>query len=341
MENLTYYLAPLAGYTDLPYRTACRECGCRHAYTALIDAGALVHGNPENEHILERGSDEGWLGVQLLGSIPKDVERSAEILNEMHYDAFDFNMGCPMQKILRRNAGAALLQPENHELAFSLVSIIRRHVSGKPFTVKTRILDFDDPEPTIAFCRRLVSLGVEGITLHGRLAKRIYAGPVAWRVIRAVREALPVPVTANGGIYNLQDARLMAEYTGCDRLMIARGSLGNPWIFRELETGGPADPSHEELCDVMQRHVLGMIRTYGERSACLMARKIIIAYIKGRGYRKSFRTQAEAIASLEMFLGFMEVLRAEGPVSPVSQLDKRRDNGILPPLLDGDETKDS
>ena len=330
----TYVLAPLAGYTDLPYRMACRECGCQYAYTALIDAGALVHGNPENEHILRRGDSEPWLGVQLLGSIPADVAQAAEMLNQMRYDAFDFNMGCPMQKILRRNAGAALLRPENHELAFALVSLIRERVTGKPFTVKLRILDFDDPAPTVEFCRRLVELGVEGITIHGRLAKNIYAGPVAWKIIRAVREAVDVPVTANGGVYNLRDARLLAEYTGCRRIMIARGSLGNPWIFRELATGAPADPNHEELCDVMKRHVLGMIEEYGEKPACLMARKIIIAYIKGRGYRKTFRVQAEGISSLEMFLDFMGQFASEGPVSAVCQLDKQRDNGILPTAFD-------
>ena len=116
--------------------------------------------------------------------------------------------------------------------------------------------------------------------------------------------------------------------------MIARGSLGNPWIFRELATGAPADPNHEELCDVMKRHVLGMIEEYGEKPACLMARKIIIAYIKGRGYRKTFRVQAEGISSLEMFLDFMGQFASEGPVSAVCQLDKQRDNGILPTAFD-------
>ena len=330
---ITYLLAPLAGYTDLPYRMACRECGCRYAYTALIDAGALVHGNSENEHILRRGTSEKWLGVQLLGSIPADVAHAAEMLNDMPYDAFDFNMGCPMQKILRRNAGAALLRPDNHELAFALIKLIRERVTGKPFTVKLRILDFDNPVPTVEFCKHLVDLGVEGITIHGRLAKNIYAGPVAWKVIRAVREALPVPVTANGGVYNVRDARLLAEATGCNRIMVARGSLGNPWVFRELNNECAADPSHEELCDVMRRHVLGMIEEYGELPACLMARKIIIAYIKGRGYRKSYRVQAEGIGSMEMFLDFMATFEADRPVSVVSQLDKQRDNGILPPTF--------
>ncbi len=310
----TYYLAPLAGYTDLPYRRACRSQGAHFMFTALIDAGALVHGNPENEHILERGEEEDWLGVQLLGSIPSDVAHSAEMLNEMNYDVIDFNMGCPMAKVLKRPAGAALLYPVNHALAFQCVSIIRERVKGKPFTVKMRILDENDPEPTVTFCKRLVELGVEGITIHGRLASRIYSGPVATEVIRAVRESVSVPVTANGGIFSIEDANALAEATGCDRLMVARGSLGNPWIFRELNSGVPYRPGHLELCEVLQRHIVGMIDMYGERTGLLLARKITVAYLRGRGYSKKFRVKAGFLSTREEFDTFMQELRVEGPV---------------------------
>jgi tRNA-dihydrouridine synthase B len=310
----TYYLAPLAGYTDLPYRRACRSQGAHYMFTALIDAGALVHGNPENEHILERGEEEDWLGVQLLGSIPNDVAKSTEMLNDMNYDAFDFNMGCPMAKVLKRPAGAALLYPVNHALAFQCVSIIRERVKDKPFTVKIRILDENDPEPTVTFCKRLVDLGVEGITIHGRLASKIYSGPVATEVIRAVRESVSVPVTANGGIFSIDDANALADATGCNRLMFARGSLGNPWIFRELISGAPYRPAHLELCEVMQRHIVGMMEMYGERTGLLLARKIIVAYLRGRGYSKYFRIKAGLLSTRDEFDTFMQELRVKGPV---------------------------
>ena len=303
----------MAGYTDLPFRNACRSQGAHYMFTALIDSGALVHGNKENENILRRGKNEPWLGVQLLGSIEGDLAKSAEILDDMDFEVVDFNMGCPMQKVTKRPAGAALVFPENHSLAFHCVETIRARIH-KPFTVKLRILDFDDPAPTVGFCRRLEELGVDGITIHGRLTKSIYSGPVATAVIAAVRESLSIPVTANGGIFSLEDADSLAAETGCDRLMVARGAIGNPWIFGELLGKPNAKPSHEELCDVMQEHIEAMAECYGERTGLILARKICTAYLHGRGYRKEYRVRGSQIAQLSEFQELMRDLRAEGPV---------------------------
>ncbi len=314
MEGRIYYLAPLAGYTDVPYRLACRKMGCKYAYPALIDSGALVHGNPDNDAILQRDASEQWLGVQLLGSIPEDIAKSTEMLDAMDYDEINYNLGCPMQKVIKRPAGAGLLKDCNQEIAFTCIKEMRKRVHGKPFTVKLRILDFEDAEPTVLFCLKLQELGVEGIAIHGRLAESIYSGPVATGVIRAVREALHIPVTANGGIYGIEDADALHEATGCDRLMVARGSLGNPWIFRELEAGGKCPPTHEELCDTMEEHIMGMVPIYGEKKAFLLARKIIVAYIRGRGYSKEFRVRSTFVSGVEEFQKFVLDLRLAGPV---------------------------
>ena len=306
-------LAPMAGYTDLPFRMSCRAQGAFYMFTALIDSGALVHGNKENENILRRGKNEPWLGVQLLGSIEGDIARSAEILDDMDFELVDFNMGCPMQKVTKRPAGAALLFPENHRLAFRCVELIRAR-THRPFTVKIRILDFDDPEPTVTFCRRLEELGVDGVTIHGRLTKSIYSGPVATAVIAAVREALSIPVTANGGIFSLDDANRLAAETGCNRLMVARGAVGNPWIFKELMGTATAKPTNQELCDVMQEHINGMVECYGEKTGLILARKICTAYLHGRGYRKEFRIRGSQMAQLTEFQELVQDIRAEGPI---------------------------
>ena len=320
MEGRIYYLAPLAGYTDVPYRLACRKMGCKYAYTALIDSGALVHGNPDNEAILQRDPSENWLGVQLLGSMPEDIAKSTDMLMAMDYDEINYNLGCPMQKVIKRPAGAGLLKECNQNIAFACIKEMRSRIHNVPFTVKLRILDFDDPEPTVSFCKRLQDLGVEGIAIHGRMAESIYSGPVAMDVIRAVREALSIPVTANGGIYGIEDADALHDGTGCDRLMVARGSLGNPWIFRELETGGKCPPSHEELCDVMSEHIMGMVPIYGEQKAFLLARKIIVAYIRGRGYSKDFRICSTFVSSVDDFEAFVSDLRRTGPVCETANL---------------------
>lgn len=298
---------------------ACRAQGAFFAYTPLIDVGALAHGNRENEFILMRGASEPWLGVQLLGSIPDDIAVSMNILERMNFDSVDFNMGCPMQKVLKRPAGAALLRPENQELAFRCVKLIRR-LTKRPFTVKMRILDFDEPEPTVTFCRHLEELGVEGITIHGRLTPKIYSGPVATGVIRAVREVLHIPVTANGGVYKMADADALADATGCSRIMLARGTLGNPWLFRELLQRKHLPPTNDELCDAILAHVNGMIDIYGEHDACILARKITIAYVRGRGYRKEYRERCTLLADKTQLERMVSDMRREGPVSPTDAL---------------------
>lgn len=311
--TVTPVLAPIAGYTDLPFRRMCRRFGAHFAHTALIDAGALVHGNPDNPLILRRGAEEPWLAVQLLGSIPADVRRAAEMLRDMPFDAVDFNMGCPVRKIIRRCAGAALMR--HPELAFSCLEIIRAVIADKPVTVKTRILDENDPEPTVVFCRELEKRGIDGLTLHGRLPSRMYAGPVATAVIRAVRASLRIPVTANGGVFAWGDAAELSGQTGCRRIMVARGAIGNPWIFRELLAGADLPPPpHEEVCQVMRDHLLEMVELYGETGAMINGRKIIHAYLVGRGYRRSLRAAAVSIRTLEQFDAFYRQVLAEGPV---------------------------
>lgn len=311
-------LAPIAGYTDLPFRRMCRRFGAHFAHTALIDAGALVHGNPDNHLILRRGGDEPWLAVQLLGSIPADVRRAAEMLRDMPFDAVDFNMGCPVRKIIRRCAGAALMQ--HPELAFTCLEILRGVIDHKPVTVKTRILDENDPEPTVAFCRELEKRGIDGLTLHGRLPSRMYAGPVATAVIRAVRESVRIPVTANGGVFSWHDAAELSRQTGCSRVMVARGAMGNPWIFRELQAGSDLPPPpHGEVCQIMRDHLLDMVELYGETGAMIIGRKIIHAYLVGRGYRRSLRTPAVSIRTLSQFDEFYRQVLAEGPVGSPEQ----------------------
>ena len=305
-------LAPLAEYTDYPFRRACRAFGLRNAYTPMIDAGALAHGSPGNDVILARGDDEPWLGVQLLGGWNKDLPVAARMLLDMPYDAYDFNMGCPMQKVIKRPAGAALTWPENQGDALACVEMLRKIWTGRIFTVKMRILDFENPEPTVQFARRLEECGVDGLTVHGRVQKAIYSGEVSTRVIAAVREAVSIPVTANGGVFDKASAERLSAETGCERVMVARGAIGNPWIFRALLQGGEMRPTHGELCDVLERHIEGICELYPRPFP--VARKIVVSYVRGRGYSKRFRERGCRLNSWEEFWEFARDLRAEGPV---------------------------
>lgn len=298
---LQYSLAPMAGYSDLPFRRMCRRFGLHYAHTALIDAGALVYANPDASQILCRGEDEPYLAVQLLGSIAEDIKKAAALLAQMHFDAIDFNMGCPVRKVLRRKAGAAMMQYQ--ENALECLKIIRDS-SPRPLSVKTRILSESDPTPTVEFCLALQSLGIDAITIHGRLTEKIYSGPVAAHIIRAVSESLRIPVCANGGVFNAEQALQLAKDSSCRRIMIARGAIGNPWLFHELTQGQPYLPKHKEVCQTMLEHLDGMRQLYGERKGMILGRKIVQSYLVGRGYRRNLRDLATKICTWQQFREF-------------------------------------
>ena len=340
------FLAPLADYSDYPFRRACRRFGCRYAFTPLIDAGCLTYSPDSATPILHRGPDEAWLGVQLLGANPAFFASAMPVVNRHEFDVLDFNLGCPMPKVTKRGAGAAL--GLNLPLALECLHVILQH-SRFPVTAKMRVTDMTDPEPTVKFALALQEAGIQALTIHGRVAKAIYAGPVAVSVIRAVREALRIPVIANGGVFDAASATTLRQTTGCSRVMVARGAIGNPWVFAELAGGGekaegkrqkaaggseegaplvgqdacnlrpltfensPGRPSPAELCDVVVEHIHGMFDLYGEDHGMRCARKILLAYLKGRGWRHDRKAEASLLRGRKEFDEFMRILRAETP----------------------------
>jgi nifR3 family TIM-barrel protein len=250
--------------------------------------------------------------VQLLGADPAQLGQCARMLSDRDFDLLDFNMGCPVPKVMKRGAGAAL----SRSIPFALECLEALVKNSRfPVTAKIRVLDHENPEPTVSYARALEAAGIRALTVHGRVWDRVYSGPVAFRVVSAVREALRIPVIANGGAMDRESANLLRKESGCSRIMIARGSMGNPWIFRELaEPPGPP-PSHEEICDEIGRHASDMMDLYGERDGIIMARKIILAYLVGRGYRRVHRRDASRLRSRRELEEFVRLVRVEG-VSP-------------------------
>lgn len=303
-------LAPLCGYTDYPFRQSCRRYGCRYAFTPLVEAGSLAYANRAGEALLYRGPDEEWLGIQLLGSRPDLIEAAVRRLNDHRFEVLDFNLGCPVPKVTKRGAGVALAH--ELELAAGCVEILVRH-SRFPVTAKTRVLDAVDPAPTVRLAQALEAAGVRALTLHGRTWRQIYSGPVHLHVVRAVRESVRIPVIANGGVFDAAGAAALRAATGCSRLMIARGAIGNPWIFCEMAAGAPPLPpvTRAELAGELETHVQAMVAHYGEEHGLRLARKIIMGYLKGRGFRHSLKDAAAHLADLAGFLRFMEQLRGE------------------------------
>ena len=304
--------APLAGHTDMPMRLASRRHGCRYAFTEMIDAGSLVFGNQKTLTLAHRSPDEEFLGIQLVGSDPDHLTKAVEIINGRDYDVLDFNLGCPAPKVERKCEGIAFALRRPDEAVRAFERIVR--ASRIPVTVKTRIQDPVDPEPTVRFARRLEEAGAQALTLHGRVMKAFYSGSVAFDVIRAVREALKIPVIANGGIMEESSYREMREKTGCSRVMVARGSLGNPWIYSELGNPEYQPPTVKEFADELERHIHDMTAFYGGELGFQIGRKCILEYLRGRGYHGSLRASASYISTEADFQRMMAEVR-NGPAS--------------------------
>jgi tRNA-dihydrouridine synthase B len=303
----TVILAPLSGYSDLPYRRSFRRFGCKYAFTEMIDAGSLAYGNDKTSRLMERGEDEPWLGAQLVGSNPDCIKKAVAILNSRDYDVLDFNLGCPVPKVAKKGAGAALGQ--NVDKALQLFEIIKS-LSKHPVSAKIRILDDNDPQPTLKLVKGLVDAGAEAITIHGRIKKAFYSGPVFFDIIKAAREAVDIQVIANGGIMGLATYDEIREKTGCDCVMLARGAMGNPWLFKEIELREKyVPPNAEELANELETHILEMIDYYGETLALRVGRKTMLDYMRGRGFNGEIKSKVSFLSKKDDFLEFMKLIR--------------------------------
>ncbi|MFA6290723.1 MAG: tRNA-dihydrouridine synthase family protein [Victivallales bacterium] len=305
-------LAPLAGYTDLPYRSSAIRHGCTHAFTEMIDAGSLAYGHKKTFSMLQRGKSEKWLGVQIVGSDHGTLRKAVEIINHSDVDVLDFNLGCPARKVVKKGEGAALAKKT--EEAIHALEVLLKY-SKRPVTVKTRILDEIDPEPTINLVRRLVDAGAAAVTLHGRIMAKVYSGEVGFAVISEVRKSIDSQIIANGGVFRHADCEILRKETGCDCVMIARGAMGNPWIFEEIREGGLfVPPTSDELATEIELHLNDMVECYGEDMGMRISRKIIFDYLKGRGYSGELKNSVcnvKTMKELETYLA--EIRRGPSP----------------------------
>ena len=307
-------MAPLSGYTDLPWRRSMRRHGCRYAFTEMIDAASLRYARERASAMLLRGEEEDFFGIQLLGSDPEFLKVSLEVLNEYDCSVLDFNLGCPVPKVTKKCAGAEL--GRHIDLALERFSLFRQY-SRHRLSAKIRILSEEDPAPTLELAQGLAELGAEAITVHGRVKDKIYSGPVYFAMIRHLVEHLPVPVIGNGGIFTAADAAEMYRETGCHGIMLARGAMGNPWLFAELaDPEGFLPPTVEELCAEVEQHIGEMVELYGEPGAIKLSRKMLHDYFKGRGFPGVFRAQASHLADFAAVKGFLAEAKRlrSGPV---------------------------
>jgi nifR3 family TIM-barrel protein len=303
-----YFLAPLAGVSDRPFRAICREMGASFAYTEMVSAHGLVHGTLQTESYLDRDPDEEPFAVQVFAAEPEVLARGAAVAVAAGAGIIDVNMACPVKKVCGTGAGAALgREPPRVEEA---VRAIRAAVRV-PVTVKIRA-GWDEGEVNcVEVARAAERGGASAVALHGRTRTQMYSGKARWELVRAVKQAISIPVLGSGDVWTADDALRMREETGCDAVLVARGACGNPWIFRELRAAErglprPGPPSRDEWVGVMLRHVALQIehrrrqrpaepREEAERVAIRELRKHLLWYTRGRRGGVHFRRDADRL----------------------------------------------
>lgn len=282
-------LAPMAGITDLAFRLLCKEQGCDVVVTEMISAKALYYGNKNTIPLLQIEEEEKPVGVQIFGSEPELMGQMAHKIEDRGFAYIDINMGCPVPKIVNNKEGSALmLQPE---LAGKIVKEVKAAVS-LPVTVKIRLGFDEDHKNAVEFARILEENGVDALAVHGRTREQFYSGKADWETIRQVKEAVSVPVIANGDIFSGEDALAIRAVTGCDGIMVGRGCKGNPWLFREIKAALagqpiPKRPGVDEVAAMLLRHAALCVKYKEEYTGIREMRKHAGWYTAGmRGATK-------------------------------------------------------
>ncbi len=243
-----YILAPLAGYTDLPFRLLCREMGAGLCFSEMISSHGLVYGQKKTLAMLASVQEERPVGFQLFGNDPAIMGEAAARINDYPFDCIDINMGCPVKKVIKKGSGAALMKdPEKASLIIQNVC----QNSSIPVTVKFRSGWNTDQINAVEFAQMAEASGACMVSVHARTWSQAFGGTADWKIIKMVKEKVAIPVIGNGDVLSYDDGQQMIQETGCDGVMIGRGALGNPWVF---QPGGIPDTFSGRL-PVLLRHI--------------------------------------------------------------------------------------
>ncbi len=295
------FLAPMAGFSDQAYRMIVNHMDCGFKYTEMVSAKALIYDSQHTKDLLRYSTDEGKVAVQIFGHEPDIMAGAARILNDYPFCIIDINMGCPVKKIVANGDGSALMN--DPVLVGKVISAVAG-ASKMPVTVKIRT-GWDKQHVNAAEIAHIAEeSGAKAVSVHGRTRQQFYTGRADWTIIKQVKQAVNIPIIGNGDIFEAEDAEEMMEFTGCDAVMIGRGAIGNPWIFRSineyLKTGmKPVPLTAEEKIDMAISHLKLEASLKGEMRAIREMRKVVGYYIKGMNGSKVVRNEINRIESMD------------------------------------------
>jgi len=294
-------LAPMAGITDLPFRMLARKFGVELAFVEMINCRSVSFKSRRTKQMLLTVAGDKPLGIQILGCEEQYILKSLEVLRNYKFDLLDFNAACPAKKVVRRGEGSGFLRdPKKFK---RIIKIVVKN-SWLPVSVKIRSGWDKDSVNAREIALIAQDCGVSALFIHGRTKTQVYSGQVDYKIISEVKKALDIPLIASGDIFSGLLAKKMFDETGCDGLAIARGSLGNPWIFKEIKeylNSGKiiSRPNQEEIVKVMFEHLDSCVDFYGERNGVVIFRKFYSWYTKGLRKVRRLRERSSRVKTKE------------------------------------------
>lgn len=292
-------LGPMAGVTDLPFRILCKEQGADLIYTEMVSAKGIQFNNKNTESLLYVEEKERPVTLQLFGADPYIMSETAKRIEHRNFDILDINMGCPVPKVVKSGEGSALMKEPRRvgEIVHAITSAI-----SKPLTVKIRSGFNETTINAVEIAKIAEANGAAAIAVHGRTREQYYSGKADWNVIKAVKDAVTIPVIGNGDVFTPEDAVRLIEETGCDGIMLARGARGNPWIFAQIKEyirSGvkPKKPTAREAVDMILRHAKMAIEYKGEYTGIREMRKHVAWYTPGYPMAAKLRNRVNEISN--------------------------------------------
>lgn len=308
-------LGPMAGVTDLSFRVLCKEQGADLIYTEMVSAKGIRYNNKNTESLLYVKEEERPVVLQLFGADPYIMSETAKRIEHRNFDILDINMGCPVPKVVNNKEGSALMKEPG--LVGEIVHAVSTAIN-KPLTVKIRKGFSESTVNAVEIAKIAEANGAAAIAVHGRTREQYYSGKADWNVIRAVKEAVSVPVIGNGDVFTPEDALRLMRETGCDGIMLARGVRGNPWLFSQIkefiETGTiPDKPSVKEAVDMMLGHARLSIEYKGEYIGIREMRKHVAWYTAGYPLAAKLRRRVNEIENYhelkELLLQYLDSVK--------------------------------